>query len=663
MSKVDEVRAGVLRLMSTHEKARRWVARWETIVVLFALTMLVGCQGLSAGAKSNTTPPPQQNDPSGSLGVNTLSLDFGSVPVASSKTLSLTATNNGAADITVSSVTFSAPQFTLSQPTIPLTIAAGQSSTFSVVFAPTAVGNITGTMTITSDASNSPAVVSLSGAGVAAGQLSASPISLNFGSLPLGNSQTLPATLTNVGNSSLTITQANVTGTGFSVSGLSLPLTLAVGQSTSFSVGFVPQASGTVNGNVALVSDAINSPLMLPVTGNGLAPGSLSANPPSVTFSNVVVGNDQSVSETLTNSSGSSVTITQAVATGAGFSVSGLTLPITLAGNQSTTFNVVFAPQSGGSFSGNLAVLSNASNPTLNIPLAGSAVELGILTPTQPSINFGNVQVGHNKTVSETITNTGGSDVTISQAKATGTGFSVSGINPPLTLTAGQSITFNVVFTPPSAGSDNGNLAVTSDGSNPTLNIQLSGTGTPAGQLAVNPTSLNFGNVVVGNNSQQTAQLVASGATVTVSSVNVSNPQFVVSGLSFPVTIPAGQGAQFTVTFTPQSTGVTSGTASFSSDASNSPAVLSVSGTGTQPAQHSVLLSWTASTSPNITGYNIYRGGTSGGPYSKIFSMDPNLTYSDSTVANGSTYYYVTTAVDSNSLESAYSNQAQAVIP
>jgi cytoskeletal protein RodZ len=200
MSKVDEVRAGVLRLMSTHEKVRIWVARWEAIVVLFALTMLVGCQGLSAGAKSNTTPPPQQNDSTGSLGLNTLSLDFGSVPVASSKTLSLTATNNGTADITVSSVTFSAPQFTLSQPTIPVTIAAGQSSTFSVVFAPTAVGNITGTMTITSDASNSPAAVSLSGAGVAAGQLSASPISLNFGSLPLGNSQTLPATLTNVGN-------------------------------------------------------------------------------------------------------------------------------------------------------------------------------------------------------------------------------------------------------------------------------------------------------------------------------------------------------------------------------------------------------------------------------------------------------------------------------
>jgi len=649
--------------MSTQIKARIRFAHWETVVVFLALTILAGCQGLSAGGKSQT-PPPQQNDSNGSLGVNPLSMDFGSVPMGSNKTLTFTATNNGTSNITVSSVTLSAPQFILSKPSIPVTVAAGQSATLSVVFAPTATGTVTGSVTIASDASNSSVAVSLQGAGVGAGQLSESPATLSFGSLPIGNNQTLAETLTNVGNSSTTISQATVTGAGFTLSGWSLPVTLAVGQSTSFNVVFAPQASGTVNGNVSIVSDAINSPLNLAVSGAGLAPGSLSANPPSISFSNVQVGNNRSVSETLTNSSGSSVTITQAAPTGVGFSVSGLSLPVTLAAGQGATFNVVFTPQSAGNVSGNLVVSSNASNPTLNIPLSGSAIQPGTLTPNPSSIDFGNVQVGNNKSVTETITNTGGADVNISQAKATGTGFSINGINPPLTLTAGQSITFNVVFAPPSAASDSGNLAITSDASNPTLNIPLSGIGTPAAQLAVNPTSLNFGNVVVGNSAQQTAQLLASGATVTVSSVNVSNADFTVSGLSFPVTIPAGQGAQFTVTFRPQSTGVTSGTASFTSNASNSPTVLSVSGTGTQPVQHSVLLSWTGSNSPNIDGYNIYRSGTSGGPYSKLnSSLNPGTSYTDSTVVDGSTYYYVTTAVNSNSQESTYSNQAQAVIP
>jgi Abnormal spindle-like microcephaly-assoc'd, ASPM-SPD-2-Hydin len=765
MSEFKEITSS-LRMMSTHVKAGIG-ARWEAMAVVFlALSMLVGCQGLSAGGKSQTPPPSQQNNP-GSLGVSSLTLDFGSVPVASNKTSSVTATNNGTTDITVSSVALSAPQFTLTQPTIPAKIAAGQSATFSLMFAPTGVGNVTGSMNITSDASNSPSSIALSGAGLASGQLNESPTSLSFGSLPLGNNQTLVETLTNVGNSSATISQATITGAGFTLNGLSLPLTLAVGQSASFNVVFAPQASGAVNGNVAIVSDAINSPLNLPITGSGLPPGSLSANPPSVSFSNVQVGDNQSVTETLTNSSGSSVTITQATPTGTGFSVSGLGLPVTLAGGQSTTFSVVFTPQSAGNVTGNLAVSSNASNPTLNVPLSGSAILPGTLTPNPTSIGFGNVEVGHNKTLTETITNTGGADEHISQAKAsgsgfsinginppltltagqsvtfnvvftppsaasdngtltissdgsnpsltvslsgvgdapgtlspnpssigfgnvqvghnktltetitntggwnddisqvaaTGTGFSVNGINPPLTLTPGQSVTFNVVFTPPSAATDNGNLAITSDGSNPTLNISLSGTGTPAGQLAVNPTSLNFGSVTVGNNSQQTAQLVATGATVTVSSVNVSNGVFTVSGLSFPVTIPAGQNAQFTVTFTPQATGAASGTASFTSDAANSPAVLSLSGTGTQ-TQHSVALSWTASNSPNIEGYNVYRGTTSGGPYSRInSSLNAGTNYTDNTVVDGTTYYYVTTAVNTSSQESGYSNQAQAVIP
>lgn len=85
----------------------------------------------------------------------------------------------------------------------------------------------------------------------------------------------------------------------------------------------------------------------------------------------------------------------------------------------------------------------------------------------------------------------------------------------------------------------------------------------------------------------------------------------------------------------------------------------------TDPAgPHSASLSWTASTSPNVTGYNVYRGTTSGGPYTKLNSaLIVATSYLDGTVLAGQTYYYVATAVDSSNAESAYSNQAQAVIP
>lgn len=79
--------------------------------------------------------------------------------------------------------------------------------------------------------------------------------------------------------------------------------------------------------------------------------------------------------------------------------------------------------------------------------------------------------------------------------------------------------------------------------------------------------------------------------------------------------------------------------------------------------QHTVSLAWNASTS-TVAGYNVYRGTTSGGPYSKLTgTLLSSLAYSDSSVTSGKTYYYVTTAVDSTGAESGYSNQAQAVIP
>jgi fibronectin type 3 domain-containing protein len=87
-----------------------------------------------------------------------------------------------------------------------------------------------------------------------------------------------------------------------------------------------------------------------------------------------------------------------------------------------------------------------------------------------------------------------------------------------------------------------------------------------------------------------------------------------------------------------------------------------MTGTGTAATQHTVDLSWTASA--DAAGYNIYRGAVSGGPYTMInSSLDGTTSYTDSTVVSGQTYYYVVTAVNSESQESGYSNQAQAVVP
>jgi hypothetical protein len=82
------------------------------------------------------------------------------------------------------------------------------------------------------------------------------------------------------------------------------------------------------------------------------------------------------------------------------------------------------------------------------------------------------------------------------------------------------------------------------------------------------------------------------------------------------------------------------------------------------PPAHSVTLNWVASVSGNINGYNVYRSATSGGPYAKLTSsLVTGTTYTDSAVVAGQTYYYVATAVDISNNESAFSTQAQAVVP
>jgi len=76
-----------------------------------------------------------------------------------------------------------------------------------------------------------------------------------------------------------------------------------------------------------------------------------------------------------------------------------------------------------------------------------------------------------------------------------------------------------------------------------------------------------------------------------------------------------------------------------------------------------VLLSWNADTG-SISGYNTYRSTVSGGPYSKLTaSPQPATSYTDLAVQSGTTYYYVVTAVSTSSMESGYSNQAEATVP
>ena len=184
----------------------------------------------------------------------------------------------------------------------------------------------------------------------------------------------------------------------------------------------------------------------------------------------------------------------------------------------------------------------------------------------------------------------------------------------------------------------------------------------PPGTLTITPTTLNFGTVAVGKSKTMTGTLTAS-SDVTVSSADWNGSGYSVNGITFPTTVAAGNSVSFGVTFSPPSSGSSTGSISFLSDAANSPATETLTGSGAQTSQHSVDLSWDPSSS-QVAGYNIYRGTRSGGPYSRLNSaLQVSTSFTDSGVQSGLTYFYVARSVDPNSQESVPSNEVSAAIP
>jgi hypothetical protein len=106
--------------------------------------------------------------------------------------------------------------------------------------------------------------------------LSVTPSVLSV-SAKVGTSSSQTVIVTNVGSTPLSLNQAVVNGAGFSISGLTTPMTLAPSQTQTFSVKFSAQGEGTVDGSLALTTDAAHRPVVTSLKGKG------SKSSPSVT--------------------------------------------------------------------------------------------------------------------------------------------------------------------------------------------------------------------------------------------------------------------------------------------------------------------------------------------------------------------------------------------
>lgn len=329
------------------------------------------------------------------------------------------------------------------------------------------------------------------------------------------------------------------------------------------------------------------------------------------------------------------------------------------------------------------------------------------LVATPASINFGLQTIGGKSAPARlAMTNDALSSITIDSIAVTNSQFSYSGPSLPATLKPGQTWSGTVSFTPSAAGRLTGSIVFRVENRGAQA-AGLSGTGvspaTPArspstsnaapapsvppvskpvtatpvtapavtttaiapGQISVNPTGISFGNENVGTSVTRTISVTNSGGSnVTISNVIVAGAGLAANGVSSGLILAPAQAAALNVSFDPATAMSVAGSIAVVSNASNSPTSISVAGTGVAaPAPTSLLLAWNPSTS-TVVGYNVYASFISGGPYTRLTSSPVATTsYSDTVIQAGETYYFVATAVNSSSIESAYSNEISATIP
>lgn len=361
-------------------------------VMLAAAVILVAASPREAGAAAEISV-------SGGPGA------FGSVLVGSQSTVTFTLSNPGDATLTVSAMTLSGAAFSYVSPApvLPLSIAAGGSSTFQVRFTPTSRAAFSGNIAITSNApvGGSPNIA-LSGTGVSPEIVVEQPsgtgltdgsATVSFGTIDLGSQ---PPVLTsdrtfvirNSGDANMTgISVTGLTGSSFSM--VSSPsATLAPGGSTTFTVRFAPTTGGSKSAAMAIASsDLDENPFDIALQGLAVAPilavevqSSAIANNATVSFGQVPVGFVEERVFTIRNAGTSTLTLNSVGITGTDNRVYNIVVSdpmyTTIAAGASKQFSVRFGPSATVSYNNASLVITNnsATSPfTANFSGSGGA--------------------------------------------------------------------------------------------------------------------------------------------------------------------------------------------------------------------------------------------------------------------------------------------------
>lgn len=589
-------------------------------------------------------------------------------------TVTLTASSSTAQVVTLSSDN--------SAVTLPasVTIPANSASANFTVRVVAVSSNQTATITATAQGISKPYTLRLTASVTNnAPALALSANSVGFGTVSL-NTAAAPAsvTLTSSGNAALTISGISISGTGFTVSGASVPATLNPGQSMAISVGFDPATAGNFTGTVTINSNAsTGETVTISLTGTG-ASGSSGGSGSGGSGSGGGSGNNTQAA--LTSPAPGSVLHGSSTAFiwTAGSGITEYQLWVGTAGVGSGDLGIDSVSATGA---------STLSATVAGIPTAGAKVYVRLYTYSSAGGGWkwvdyvyteasgqtsGTATLGSVSCTSVAVSGAGTDACTVSLTAAAPSGgarVSLSSNNTAVTVPATVTIaagattaSFSAVYsTVTSAHAVT--LTASFGGISTTFVLQLNVT---AASLGVSTSSIAFGNVDLNTPATQSVTLTSTGtATLTINTGAVSGKGFSIAGVTFPASLSSGKTATLHVQFDPTVAGAATGLVTLTTNGSPGLATIALTGTGQSAAGYQVDLTWDApgtSTDP-VAGYNIYRAAGSSLFTLLNSSADSVTNYTDSSVASGSSYEYEVTSVDKNGVESLPSNVFSVSIP
>ena len=539
-----------------------------------------------------------------------ISWNFGDIIVGSSSARTISVTNTGSADLMVTStrlVGTDAGQFNINSGGGSFILVPGAARNVIVSFNPTTTGARTATLRfMNNDPDENPKDVTLNGNGtsVPSPDISVTPPLWNYGNIIVGTISIKTFTVTNEGTVNLNVTSTSLQGTDairFNIDSGGGGFTLTPGTTRDVAVSFNPIITGARSGTLRFVSnDPDETPKDVPLSGSGISMPvpDIAVTPVSWDFGNVAVGSTSSKTFIVSNTGSAdlNVTSTSLVGTNADqFSITGGGGGYTLTPGTTRDVVVSYAPQSTGPMNATLRLMSNDpdDNPG-DVPLLGNGTPMPVpdiaVTPT--SWNYGNVTVGSGSSGTFTVTNEGSGDLTITSTSLVGTNpgqFDIDSGGGGYTLTPGASRNVVVRFHPSTTGAKAAALRLENNDSdeNPVV-VPLSGTGTlaPVPDIAVSPTSWNYGNVNVGSSTSFTVTVTNEGsANLNITStgfVGTDAAQFtIVSGGGSTILGP-GLSYDLVVRFTPTTIGARTGALRLlNNDPDENPKDVPLNGNGT----------------------------------------------------------------------------------